>query len=67
MLTSEVEKIHNESLTRVRVSCDEMHAHTAKCLYSDDPRDVTICKLCDTILKDRKRLTEVCKEIDSEG
>ena len=67
MLTSEIEEIRRESLTRARVSCDEMHVHTAKCLYSDDPRDVIICRLCDTILRDRRRLAEVCKEIDSEG
>lgn len=47
---SELERLHFEASRRCRLSCDEFHAHSAKCLVGLTPADedaVTISKLVD--------------------
>lgn len=53
----EVEKIHANAKKSVLVRCDEYHAHSAlsDCLCGPES-DITICKLCETIIRLRMNL-----------
>lgn len=55
---------------KVFVSCDDEHAHTAidDCLSpkereGGDERDVTICKLCEIIFRERRIAKELLSKI----
>ncbi len=54
----EIEGIYVEAKDKVRVSCDDYHAHSAigGCVVGDKDA-VTICKLCETIINLRAHIT----------
>jgi hypothetical protein len=60
-----VRKLWEETRERVRVTCDENHNHTALlgCLTGKSS-DIIICKLCETILKDRKVVSEALVKLE---
>lgn len=60
-----VHTLWGEARERVRVTCDENHNHTALhgCL-TGDRSDIVICKLCETILKDRKAVSEALTKLE---
>lgn len=67
MKTSEIRKLWKEVSERVRVSCDEYHPHSALqgCVTGEDPKDVLLCKLIETLLSDRRKTVkyiEKCRE-----
>ena len=72
MKTSEIRKLWKEigdpEAKRVRISCDEYHAHSARqgCLAGDDPKDVLLCVLIETILRDRRKMREFIKDFQDE-
>lgn len=53
---------------RVKVSCDENHAHSALegCLHGD-PRDVLICALIETLQRDREAVRGAVAGFDLEA
>lgn len=63
MKSREIDQIFEDSMSRVTVACDDLHSHTAlKGCLRGDPRDVTICKLCEVIKKDREELARIVKQ-----
>lgn len=60
MVYEEIVKLHTEARKKVRVACDEYHAHSAlgECL-DGDPHALQICKLAETIYTMRALLTDV--------
>jgi hypothetical protein len=68
--TAEVAVIFAKHSKKVSVSCDDEHAHSAigGCLspkekMDADERDVTICKLCEIILRERRIAQELLSKI----
>ena len=68
--TTELAILFAKHRQNVTVSCDDEHAHTAVggCLSPKenkgaDERDVTICKLCEIILRERRIVKELLSEI----
>jgi len=61
----DIEKILEEAKKKVKLSCDEYHAHSAQggCLYG--PEDaITICKLCEEIRWIRYNIEKFNQEIN---
>lgn len=63
---SEIVKVHAVAKTQVSVACDEFHHHTALkgCLVGresrkDDDPNVVVCKLCETILAERRAMRAI--------
>lgn len=67
--TTELAIIFARHRQKVIISCDDEHAHTAVggCLSPKsglgDENDVTICKLCDIILRERRLTKELLSKI----
>jgi hypothetical protein len=64
MTDEELAKIQRETAARVRVSCDEYHAHSAvqDCLMGDE-RDITILKITETLRRERAVIREATAKI----
>lgn len=61
MTDEELKALHAEVGARCTVSCDEYHQHSALegCLDApslNDPKDVLICKLCETLKRERRAI-----------
>ena len=68
MLTmQEIDNIKRITSKNVKVGCDKHHQHTAldNCLVGDE-KDITILKLCETVLYMKGKVCEladiICKE-----
>ena len=64
MTDDELSKIKKEVSERVRVGCDDMHPHTAEddCLVGD-PRDITILKLAEDLIRERRVIREATEKL----
>lgn len=63
MKASELIKIHAAAKAKVRVSCDEYHAHTTACL-SGPEEAVTICKLVEEVSRLRSIISDAAASLD---
>lgn len=67
MTDEELNTIHEDTAKRVKVSCDEYHTHSARqgCLEGNgnDPRDVTILRLTETLFRERGLVREAAESL----
>jgi len=68
--TTELALLFAKYRQNVKISCDDEHAHSAVdgCLspkenVGADERDVTICKLCEIILRERRIAKDLLSKI----
>lgn len=68
MTRAEIRLVQVEVAARLRVSCDDYHAHSAHggCLAGDE-RDITIAKLCETLLSLHKRIDALRPKEDGDA
>lgn len=64
MTDEELEGVRKETSARVRVGCDDNHVHHAEddCLVGD-PRDITILKLVEDLVRERRVVREAARKL----
>ena len=68
LTTKEIDDIHNVATKKVKVHCDEYHAHTALdgCLFGE-ATDIEICQLVSHIHYLEGKLVEISKLCQEKG